>query len=173
MVAFFYGVPTFINDLVEITRSDAVGRAWPLFYLVYYFLTPATLAGVDSYSINADQFYRMPIENVPSQLLGMTIWDWQWRSDNDPTAYEPWADVVGSLLVSPALLLPPLAALFVLYQHRDNLTSVLKPTHLWRKNALKQNKKDKYRGEERSFRYNLRSDQLQREKKTNSVISDA
>ena len=46
MVAFFYGVPTFINDLVEITRSEAVGRAWPLFYLVYYFLTPATLAGV-------------------------------------------------------------------------------------------------------------------------------
>ena len=25
-VAFFYGVPTFINDLVEITRSEAVGR---------------------------------------------------------------------------------------------------------------------------------------------------
>ena len=49
MVAFFYGVPTFINDLVEITRSEAVGRAWPLFYLVYYFLTPGALAMVKSY----------------------------------------------------------------------------------------------------------------------------
>ena len=49
MVAFFYGVPTFINDLVEITRSEAVARAWPLFYLVYYFLTPVALAVVMSY----------------------------------------------------------------------------------------------------------------------------
>ena len=44
MVAFFYGVHTFINDLVEITRSKALGRAWPLFYCVYYFVTPASLA---------------------------------------------------------------------------------------------------------------------------------
>ena len=44
MVAFFYGVPTFINDLVEITRSEAVGRAWPLFYVFFFFLTPASLA---------------------------------------------------------------------------------------------------------------------------------
>ena len=44
MVAFFYGVQTFINDLVEITRSKALGRAWPLFYCVYYFVTPASLA---------------------------------------------------------------------------------------------------------------------------------
>lgn len=116
---------------------------------------------------------RIFSDNVFSQLLGITIYDWKWRSHADPAAFEPWADIVGTLLVSPSLLLPPLAALLVLYQHRDNLTSVLKPTHLWRKNALKQNKKDKYRGEERSFRYNLRSDQLQREKKTNSVISDA
>ena len=49
MVAFFYGVPTFIDDLVEITRSEAVGRAWPIFYLVYYFLTPGALAMVKSY----------------------------------------------------------------------------------------------------------------------------
>ena len=46
MVAFFYGVPTFINDLVEITRSEALGRARPLFKIVYYLLTPAALAGV-------------------------------------------------------------------------------------------------------------------------------
>ena len=44
MVAFFYGVQTFVNDLVEITRSKALGRAWPLFYFVYYFVTPASLA---------------------------------------------------------------------------------------------------------------------------------
>ena len=44
MVAFFYGVQTFIDDLVEITRSKALGRAWPLFYFVYYFVTPASLA---------------------------------------------------------------------------------------------------------------------------------
>ena len=44
MIAFFYGVPTFINDLVEITRSEAIGRAWPLFYLVYCFVCPAALA---------------------------------------------------------------------------------------------------------------------------------
>ena len=116
---------------------------------------------------------RIFIDNLLSQLLGITIYDWKWRSDANPAAFEPWADIIGTLLVSPALLLPPLAALLVLFQHRYNLTSVFKPTHLWRKNALKQNKKDKYRGEERSFRYNLRSDQLQREKKTNSVISDA
>ena len=46
MIAFFYGVPTFINDLVEITRSEALGRLRPLFYIVYYLLTPAALAGV-------------------------------------------------------------------------------------------------------------------------------
>ena len=108
-----------------------------------------------------------------SQLLGITIYDWTWRSHADPAAFEPWADIVGSLLVSPALLLPPLGALLVLFQYRADLPSVLKPTQLWRKNALKQNKKDKYRGEERSFRYNLRGDDLQREKNTSSVVSDA
>ena len=117
--------------------------------------------------------FEILIDNVLLQLLGITIWDWEWRSDKNPDAFEPWADIVGSLLVSPALLLPPLAALLVLFQHRSNLPSVLKPTHLWRKNALKQNKKDKYRGEERSFRYNLRGDQLKREKITSSVVSDA
>ena len=106
-----------------------------------------------------------------SQLLGMSIWDWQWLSVKTPAAFKPWADIVGALLVSPALLLPPLAALIVLFQHRDDLPSVLKPTHLWRKNALKQNKKDKYRGEERAFRYNMRGEHLEREK--NSVISAA
>ena len=44
MIAFFYGVPNFIKDLVEITRSEAVERAWPLFYLVYCFVCPAALA---------------------------------------------------------------------------------------------------------------------------------
>ena len=106
-----------------------------------------------------------------SQLLGMTIWDWKWRSDAKPAAFEPWADIVGSLLVSPALLLPPLAALLVLFQHRANLPSVLKPTHLWRKNALKQNKKDKYLGEKRIFRYKLNGTDLEREVITDPVIT--
>ena len=112
-------------------------------------------------------------DNVISQLLGMSIFDWKWISVANSDAFEPWADIVGTLLVSPALLLPILAALLVLFQHRSNLPSVLKPTRLWRKNALKQNKKDKYRGEERSFRYNLKGDQLKREKYSDSVVSDA
>ena len=113
------------------------------------------------------------IDNVISQLLGIAIKDWKWISDDKPDAFESWADIVGSLLVSPALLLPILAALLVLFQHRSNLPSVIKPTNLWRKNALKQNKKDKYRGEERSFRYTLNGDQLKREKypTTNSVVT--
>ena len=59
MIAVFYGVPTFINDLVEITRSEALGRLRPLFYIVYYFLTPAALAGVRS--------LISFVENVPPQ----------------------------------------------------------------------------------------------------------
>ena len=68
---------------------------------------------------------------------------------------------------------PPLVALLVLFQHRSNLSSVLKPTQYWRKNALKQNKKDKYRGEERTFRYNMRGEQLERERINDSVFSAA
>ena len=49
MVAFFYGVPTFVNDLVEITRSEALARSWPVFYLFYYFLTPAALTVATSH----------------------------------------------------------------------------------------------------------------------------
>ena len=48
MLAIFYGLPTFIDDLVEITRSAALDRAWPLFYVFYYFLTPGALAAVKS-----------------------------------------------------------------------------------------------------------------------------
>ena len=103
----------------------------------------------------------------------MTIYNWSWLSVEESQHFKPEADIVGSFLVAPALLLPPLVALLVLFQHRSNLSSVLKPTQYWRKNALKQNKKDKYRGEERSFRYNLRGDDLQREKNTGSVVSDA
>ena len=105
--------------------------------------------------------------------MGMTIYNWRWQSVKYPEVFEPWADVLGGLLVAPSLLLPPIVALIVLYQRRSNRSSVLKPTHSWRKNALKQNKKDKYRGEERSFRYNLKGDQLKREKYSDSVVSDA
>lgn len=104
--------------------------------------------------------------------MGMTIYNWRWQSVKYPEVFEPWADVLGGLLVAPSLLLPPIVALIVLYRRRSNPYSVLKPTHSWRKNALKQNKKDKYRGEERAFRYNLRGDHLEREKRTGSVVSD-
>ena len=85
--------------------------------------------------------------------------------------FESWADVIGSLLVAPAVLLPILTALLVLYQHRSNIPAALKPTHLWRKNALKQNKKDKYLGEKKIFRYKLNGTDLEREVITDPVIS--
>ena len=87
------------------------------------------------------------------------------------SSFESWADVLGSLLVAPAVLLPILTALLVLYQHRSNIPEALKPTHLWRKNALKQNKKDKYLGEKRIFRYKLNGTDLERERITDPVIS--
>ena len=105
--------------------------------------------------------------------MGMTIYNWRWQSVKFPEVFEPWADVLGGLLVAPSLLLPPIVALFVFYQRRSNLFSVLKPTHSWRKNALKQNKKDKYRGEERTFRYNMRGETLERERINESVFSAA
>ena len=52
MVAFFYGVYTFIDDLVEITRSKTLRRAWRLFYLVYYSITPISLALVKLCLVN-------------------------------------------------------------------------------------------------------------------------
>ena len=114
---------------------------------------------------------RILFETFFSQLIGFTIYAWKWLSVQN--AFEPWADIVGILLVSPAFLLPLLAALLVLFQFRSDLPSAIKPTHQWRKNALKQNKKDKYRGEERRFWYTLREGNLKREKNTNSVVSDA
>ena len=100
----------------------------------------------------------------------MTIYNWSWLSVEESQHFKPEADIVGSFLVAPALLLPPLVALLVLFQHRSDLSSVLKPTQYWRKNALKQNKKDKYRGEERTFRYNMRGEQLERERINDSVV---
>ena len=114
---------------------------------------------------------RILFETFFSQLIGFTIYAWKWLSVQN--AFEPWADTVGILLVSPAFLLPLLAALLVLFQFRSDLPSAIKPTQQWRKNALKQNKKDKYRGEERRFRYTLREGNLRREKNTNLVVSDA
>ena len=81
---------------------------------------------------------------MPLQLLGMHIYNWEWISATAPKVFKPWADILGSLLVSPAYLLPPLVGLVVLVQHRSNLPSVIEPTLSWRKNALKQNKVDKW-----------------------------
>ena len=103
------------------------------------------------------------------QLLAITLSKWKWLSVK--SNFESWADVIGSLLVAPAVLLPILTALLVLYQHRSNIPEALKPTHLWRKNALKQNKKDKYLGEKRIFRYKLNGTDLERERITDPVIS--
>ena len=103
------------------------------------------------------------------QLLAITLSKWKWLSVK--SNFESWADVIGSLLVAPAVLLPILTALLVLYQHRSNIPAALKPTHLWRKNALKQNKKDKYLGEKKIFRYKLNGTDLERERITDPVIS--
>ena len=81
---------------------------------------------------------------MPLQLLGMHIYNWEWISATAPKVFKPWADILGSLLVSPAYLLPPLVGLVVLVQHRSNLPLVIEPTLSWRKNALKQNKVDKH-----------------------------
>ena len=99
----------------------------------------------------------------------MTLSNWEWLSVK--SNFESWADIIGSLLVAPAVLLPILTALLVLYQHRSNIPEALKPTHLWRKNALKQNKKDKYLGEKRIFRYKLNGTDLEREVITDPVIT--
>ena len=99
----------------------------------------------------------------------MTLSNWEWLSVK--SNFESWADIIGSLLVAPAVLLPILTALLVLYQHRSNIPAALKPTHLWRKNALKQNKKDKYLGEKRIFRYKLNGTDLEREVITDPVIT--
>ena len=97
----------------------------------------------------------------------MTLSNWEWLSVK--SNFESWADIIGSLLVAPAVLLPILTALLVLYQHRSNIPAALKPTHLWRKNALKQNKKDKYLGEKKIFRYKLNGTDLERERITDPV----
>ena len=99
---------------------------------------------------------------MPLQLLGMHIYNWEWISATAPNVFKPWSDIIGSLLVSPAYLLPPLVGLVVLVQHRSNLPSVIEPTLSWRKNALRQNKVDKHLDEERAFRYNLREGHLKR-----------
>jgi len=141
MIAFAYGVATFVEDLVEMTRLAGLRRAAPLFYVFYYVLTPGALGG----------------------LLIMTLLKFKWLTTKSGAAhFEAWADYIGTALSSPIYLIVPVVAGLVLIQRRQDPASVLRHTSQWRKHALKQNKIDKHRGEERMSHYKMEEGALVR-----------
>ena len=140
MVAIFYGVGPFLADLVEMTRRTGVYKAKYLAYLFYWVLAPLSLAF----------------------LLGHFHWEIFFDSK---TLYEEedfpvWSDYIGLVMESIPFLAVPVFAIMVVVKMgwRDSLRS----TNKWRKNALKQNKMDKYRGQERLFRYKLEEGRIVR-----------
>ena len=98
MIAFAYGVATFVEDLVEMTRLAGLRRAAPLFYVFYYVLTPGALGGVSPHTLY-----------VNPQLLIMTLLEFKWLTTKSGAAhFEAWADYIGTALSSPIyLVLPP------------------------------------------------------------------
>ena len=53
MIAYTYGVATFVEDLVEMTRLPVLRRAAPVFYVFYYVLTPGALGVVSPHTLYA------------------------------------------------------------------------------------------------------------------------
>ena len=53
MIAYTYGVATFVEDLVEMTRLPVLRRAAPVFYVFYYVLTPGALGVVSPHTLHS------------------------------------------------------------------------------------------------------------------------
>ena len=140
MIAFFYGVGPFLDDLVEMTRLKQVYKFKYLAYLFYWFLTPFTLAF----------------------LLFYNFYSFETLHKKDPNSFPWWTDVIGWVLASISYLVVPIFAIMVVV--KMGWTDSIRSTNSWRKNALRQNKMDKYRGMERMFKYSMHMDRVERSK---------
>ena len=141
MVAFFYGVRPFLDDLVEMTRLKGVYKFQYLAYFFYWFLTPFTLAFLLSYNFYA---FKPLHKNEPGN------------------PYPWWTDILGWAVASITYLVVPIFAILVVLNM--GLTDSVRSTNKWRKNALRQNKMDKYRGKERMFHYTMQEGRMERSK---------
>ena len=137
-MAFFYGVGSLVDDLVEMTRLQWLQPARPVFYLFYYCLAPLSLG----------------------LLLVAKLYEYEWFSQKNPAVYQPWADYIGMTLITSLALTVPVAAVVVLLQHRDDLPSAVRSTNKWRATALRQHQVDSSQGEETGWSYSWQGGRL-------------
>ena len=96
-------------------------------------------------------------------LLGYNFYSFEpLHKKEEGNPFPEWADIIGWVVESIPFLVVPVFAIVVVVKlgWADSVRSTMK----WRKNALRQNKMDKYRGQERIFKYKLDKDRIVRTK---------